>query len=48
MRADVGFTTKLIYDFDFLAKIEWDFNSMPAANRKKSDVRYILGIGYKW
>ena len=48
VRADVGFTTKLIYDFDFLAKIEWDFNSMPAANRKKSDVRYILGIGYKW
>ena len=48
VKADVGFTTKLIYDFDLLAKIEWDFNSMPANGRKKSDLRYILGLGYQW
>ena len=48
VKADVGLTTKIIYDFDFLAKIEWDFNSQPANNRKKSDLRYILGIGYQW
>ena len=48
VKADVGLTTKLIYDFDLMAKIEWDFNSMPANDRKKSDLRYILGLGYQW
>jgi len=48
VKADIGFTTKLIYDFDLLAKIEWDFNSQPVADRKKSDVRYLVGLGYKW
>ena len=48
VKADVGLSTKLIYDFDFMAKIEWDFNSMPANDRKKSDLRYILGLGYQW
>ena len=46
--ADVGFTTKLIYDFDLIAKIEWDYNSQPANDRKKSDYRYIVGLGYQW
>ena len=48
VKADVGLTTKLIYDFDLLAKIEWDFNSMPANGRQKSDLRYIIGLGYQW
>ena len=46
--ADVGFSTKLIMDFDLLAKIEWDYNSQPSGGRKKSDYRYIVGLGYKW
>ena len=46
--ADVGFTTKLIYNFDLIAKVEWDYNSRPANDRKKSDYRYIVGLGYKW
>ena len=45
---DVGFTTKLILAFDLIAKIEWEYNSQPANNRKKSDYRYIVGLGYKW
>lgn len=48
VKADVGFSAKLVYDFSLVGKIEWDFNSMPANGRKKSDVRYILGLGYKW
>lgn len=48
IKADVGFTTKIIYDFDLLCKIEWDFNSQPAPDRKKGDTRYIAGLGYKW
>ena len=46
--ADVGFTTKLVYDFDLIAKVEWDYNSRPANDRKKNDYRYIIGLGYKW
>ena len=48
IKADVGFTTKIIMDFDLLAKIEWEYNSMPAVGRKSSDTRYIVGLGYKW
>lgn len=48
IKADVGFTTKLIMDFNLLAKIEWDYNSMPSVGRKSSDIRYILGLGYAW
>ena len=47
-RGDVGVTTKLIYDFDLLAKIEWEYNSKPAGDRKRDDLRYIVGLGYKW
>lgn len=48
MKADIGFTTKIIMDFDLLCKIEWDYNSTPSAGRKSSDTRYIVGLGYKW
>ena len=47
-KCDVGVMTKLIYDFDLLAKIEWEYNSKPAGDRKYEDIRYILGVGYKW
>jgi len=47
-KADIGFTTKLIYNFDLLAKIEWEYNSKPAAGRQMNDTRYIVGLGYKW
>ena len=47
-RADLGVTTKIVYDFDLLAKIEWEYNSKPAGDRKYEDTRYILGLGYKW
>ena len=48
IKADVGFTTKIVMDFDLLCKIEWDYNSMPSVGRKSSDIRYIVGLGYKW
>lgn len=47
-KGDIGLSTKIIMDFDLLAKIEWDYNSKPSANRKKDDLRYIVGLGYKW
>ena len=48
MKSDLGVTTKILMDFDLLAKVEWDYNTMPSAGRKSSDVRYIVGLGYKW
>jgi putative salt-induced outer membrane protein YdiY len=48
MKADIGFTTKILMDFDLLCKIEWEYNSTPSAGRKSSDTRYIVGLGYKW
>jgi len=47
-KADVGFTTKLIYNFDLICKFEWEYNSKPANDRKKEDTRFIVGLGYKW
>lgn len=48
IKADAGFSKKLISDFTLLVKIEWDRNSMPAKDHKKDDLRYIVGLGYKW
>lgn len=48
VEADVGATAKVYGDFDLLAKIEWEYNSIPAPGRKSADIRYILGLGYKW
>jgi putative salt-induced outer membrane protein YdiY len=47
-KCDLGLTTKIVYDWDLLAKIEWEYNSKPVDDRKYEDVRYILGLGYKW
>jgi len=47
-RADIGFSATIIYGVDLLAKIEWDFDSKPSGDRKKDDLRYIVGLGYKW
>lgn len=47
-KVDVGFTTKLFLCFDLLMKVEYDYNSKPANDRKKDDFRFIVGLGYKW
>jgi putative salt-induced outer membrane protein YdiY len=47
-KCDLGLTTKVVYGIDLLAKIEWEYNSKPADDRKYEDIRYILGLGYKW
>lgn len=48
VKTDIGISTKIVGNFDLLAKIEFDYNSKPANERKKDDVRYIVGLGYKW
>ena len=47
-KANVGFTTMLVWNIDLLAKIEWEFNSHPCGDRSKNDTRWIVGLGYKW
>ena len=48
LNADLGFTTVVWGGFDLIAKMEWDYNSLPAEHAKRSDLRYIVGLGYKW
>lgn len=47
-KSDIGFSTKIVWNIDMLAKIEWEHFSKPIGDRKKDDVRCILGLGYKW
>ena len=47
-KANVGVSAALVWNFNLLAKIEWEYNSKPAGDRKKDDTRYIVGLGYKW
>ncbi len=48
INADLGFTTAVWGGFNLIAKMEWDYNSLPADHAKRSDFRYIVGLGYKW
>ena len=46
--ADIGFSWAFSANWQFLAKFEWDYKSQVAEGVKHSDLRYILGLGYKW
>jgi putative salt-induced outer membrane protein YdiY len=46
--ADVGCEYALDAAWTLLGKIEWDYNSEPGPHTKHSDLRYTLGLGYKW
>lgn len=46
--ADVGFTYAFRKNWQFIAKAEWDYKKQVGENTKHSDIRYILGVGYKW
>ena len=46
--SDVGFTYAFRANWQLLGKIEWDYKSKVGAGTKHSDLRYMLGIGYKW
>jgi len=45
---DVGFTFELTGSWQLMGKWEWDYNSNPGGGTKSSDLRYMLGLGYKW
>ena len=46
--SDVGFTYAFMADWQLIGKIEWDYKSKVGAGAKHSDLRYLLGLGYKW
>jgi len=47
-KCDVGLSTMIIWNINLLAKVEFDYDSKPAQDRRKDDIRYIVGLGYKW
>lgn len=45
---DFGVTYAFHANWQLIGKIEWDYKSKVGDNTKHSDIRYILGLGYKW
>ena len=45
---DVGLTYAFRANWQLIAKAEWDYKRKVAEGTKHSDIRYILGLGYKW
>ena len=48
VKADVGFSAPLAYDWTLDVRVEWEHNSQPANDRRPNDLRYIVGLGYQW
>lgn len=46
--ADAGFTYMFLPSWQIIGKVEWDYSRKTAAGVKHSDLRYMLGVGYKW
>ena len=48
INTDAGITYAFKPAWQLLAKAEWNYKSKVGAASKHSDIRYILGVGYKW
>lgn len=46
--ADAGFTYMFLPSWQVIGKVEWDYSRRTAPGVKHSDLRYMLGLGYKW
>lgn len=46
--SDYGFTYAFKANWQLYGRIEWDYKSKVGAGAKNSDIRYALGLGYKW
>jgi putative salt-induced outer membrane protein YdiY len=45
---DFGFAYAFKANWQLLGKVEWDYKSQVGEGTKHSDLRYTLGLGYKW
>lgn len=45
---DAGFTYAFRANWQLIARVEWDYKKKVGPGTKHSDLRYILGLGYKW
>ena len=46
--ADAGFTYAILPSWQIVGKVEWDYKKKVGEGVKHSDLRYLLGLGYKW
>ena len=46
--ADAGVTYAFRPNWQLTAKVEWDYKKRVGPGTKHSDLRYVLGLGYKW
>ena len=45
---DAGITYAFRANWQLIAKVEWDYKKKVGPATKHSDLRYFLGLGYKW
>ena len=45
---DAGLVYAFSANWQLIGKVEWDYQKKVAPGVKHSDIRYILGLGYKW
>ena len=48
LNTDAGLTYSFSKNWQLNAKAEWDYQKKVGPTSKHSDLRYILGLGYKW
>ncbi len=48
LRTRSGFKMPLYRGLDLLTQFDFDYDNKPAAGKKSSDTRYIVGVGYNW
>lgn len=48
LTTDAGIRAKLTKDFFGEAKVVYQYNSQPAEGKDKSDVRYMLNVGWQF
>ncbi len=47
-KSHTGLKLPVYKGFDFLAQIDWDYDTKPAPERLNTDTRYIIGLGYNF
>jgi hypothetical protein len=46
VRSHTGFRLPVFENFNFLLQVDVDHDTLPAEGKKKTDFRYIVGVGY--
>jgi len=48
VKTSTGFKFPVYEGFELLTQFDFDYDAVPAENKKSTDTRYIIGAGYSW